>query len=77
MTTIIMHPDMRELFEAEGVDPDAMGVKFVDRLLPGELGRIDDGIRFIADECLKLASVSLHQAMPQPERPYYRQRQRW
>ncbi|WEE79456.1 hypothetical protein LZ683_08885 [Comamonas testosteroni] len=72
MTVIIARSDMQELFEAEGFGPDAMGAEFV-----GELGRVDDGIRFIADECLKLASVSLHQAMPQPERPYYRQRQRW
>lgn len=77
MPVIIMHSDMRELFEAEGVDPEAVGVKFMERLPLGEVGRIDSEIGFIVDECHQLASAPLHVLKPQPARPYYRQRQRW
>lgn len=72
MTVIIAHSDMRELFEAYGIDPDALGVKFA-----SELGRVDDGIRFIFDECQQLMRESAQLLKPKPERPYYRQRQRW
>ena len=67
-----MHSDMREYFEAEGIDPDTLGVEFV-----GELGRIDSEVRFIAEQCHQLASAPLQPPRPQPARPYYRQRQRW
>ena len=77
MTVIILHPSWRGLLEAEGLDADAMGVEFVERLQRSELDRIDAEIRVIEDQCRKWASSPLHLVSPQAERPYYRQRQRW